>query len=58
MNKTQQFKKMAHLPMSEQFDTIQKEARLETIAEESKTPLHTVTPLGIIASDIKSEIYP
>ena len=47
---------MLHLSLSEQFQTIQSQARLETIAEESKNPAQTIPLSEITLSDIITEI--
>ena len=38
MRQTQQFDNTEHLPFSEQFETIQKQGRLEAVAKETETP--------------------
>ena len=49
---------MAYLQLSEQFVTIQNQARLEAIAEMSEHPVETVILVEITPRDITPEIYP
>ena len=40
---TQEFQETAHLPLSEQFKTIQSQAKLGTTVEQMEIPTQTVT---------------
>ena len=46
------------MPLSEQFETIQNEARFKAIAKESQNHLQTVTLSEKTPSDILPENYP
>ena len=49
---------MTHLPLSQQFETIQNQARLKAVAEDSETLRKTVALSDITLCDITLEIYP
>ena len=46
------------LPFSEQFETIQNQAKLEIIGEKSQHPVETLTLADIKPRDITPEMYP
>ena len=56
--KTWQFEEAVHLPLSEQFQTIQNQARLEAIRGKPENPLQTLTLLEVTPSYILLEIFP
>ena len=49
---------IAHLPLSEQYETIQNQARLEALAHESKHPMQMVTLAERTPNDITQVMYP
>ena len=53
-----QFNIMAHLPLSEQFETIQNQARLELVAETHEYQQQPMTLMEIMPKEITQETYP